>query len=153
MEVPTTEDIKADAKRAFRWSTLLPSTLWVLATFQAIARLKHPELVGTGRLFWALLPLPLMVWAFWAWEKAEKRNSEFERVVNLQATTYAYRLTVFWLFGVVLLNAAVGFPIEVWTPIPGLRDTIGWTELIMLPPLFFSFIGYMVVHRRVFPKK
>lgn len=153
MEIPSTEDIKADAKRTFRWSAVLPAVLWVLACFHAISVLQRPDTAGTTRFFWALLPLPLMVWGFRAWGKAEERNSEYERALNQEAAAFAYRLTIFWLFAVALLNAAVGFPMEVWTPIPGVRDTIDWADLVLLPPLFFTFIGFMVVRRRVFRRK
>ncbi|MES2124383.1 MAG: hypothetical protein V4503_06810 [Gemmatimonadota bacterium] len=153
MDVPTQADIRADARRTFRWSSILPGILWGLATYQAIAVLERPTTIGTARLLWALLPLPFMVWGFLSWGKTDNRQSEFEREVNQQAAAFAYRLTIFWLFGLAVLNAAVGLPMEVWTPISGVRDTIGWKDLVMLPPLFFSLIGYIVVRRKVFPRQ
>jgi len=152
VERPTTEDIRADAKRTFRWAYLLPIWLWMGAFFVAKHQLENHARVGTPRLMWFLLPLPFMIWAFWSWGASERLQDEFARAVSGRAAVVAVRCIVFFAWFLALLDAAYGMPLRIPAPF-GLPDEhFGWVEAAFV--IMFIIVGTNIRETsKVFPRK
>jgi hypothetical protein len=148
---PTVADLRADAKRHFRWKHVVPSVVWMLALHSALSRLQDPALTGTARTLWIVIPALLFVPAYWAWSAGERLHDEMNRAINGRAAIVALRLTIFWLFALTLVDAAVGLPLTIPGPFGLPDDTLGWFEAAFVP-LFLWMFAWIREHRRVFPK-
>ncbi len=149
MERPTLSDMKADAKRNFRWRYFLPNTLWIPAFYQAISRLHNPAVTGNARLFWGLMPIPFLALAIWSWHAINRASGELERAISQESTSLAFIWTVFWLFGLVLLDAAVGLPLRIPGPFGLPDESLGWPEAAFVPILLWVVAGIITTHRRL----
>jgi hypothetical protein len=149
---PSKQDILADAKRSFRWRHMLSNLLWMPALFIAIRHLNDPTVVGNSRLLWFLAPLPFFVLAYWSWASLERTRDELQQAMNGRAAVVAFRLTLFWLFALVLVDAAVGLPVRIPGPFGLPDDTFGWMEAAMVP-LFFMVGAGVREQMRVFPRR
>ena len=56
-----------------------------------------------------------------------------QTAIEGRAAVVAFRLTIFWLFGLVLLDAAFGLPLEIPAPFGLPADTLGWKEAAIAP--------------------
>jgi hypothetical protein len=150
--LPTTADALADARRSFRWRHIVPNILWPLAVLVGINRLNDPDLVGSARIWWTLGPFALFPFAWWAWTAQKRLRSEFEQEIDRKAATFAFQFTVFWLFGLALLDAAYGLPTVIPVPfgLPG--DPFGWKEAALAPLLVWA-VAFAFFHRRAFSDK
>jgi hypothetical protein len=152
LEKPSKADLLADAKRQFRWEHFVPSALWTALVITAISRLESPEIVGQARLIWFFVPIPAMVWAFWAWGSAERAQDEMARVLNGRAATVAVRCMLFFAFFLALVDAAFGMPITVPGPFGLPDEPFGWFEAAFV--CLFIVVGTGVREQmKVFPKK
>jgi chromate transport protein ChrA len=147
----TADDFRADAKRHFRWKYVLPSGVWMIVLLQAIERLQDPTLVGTPRTLWIVVPALLFIPAYWAWAAAERLQDEMNRAINGRAAIVAFRFTLFWLFALALLDAAVGLPHMVPGPFGLPDETFGWFEAGFVP-MFFWMFAWIRERRRVLPQ-
>ena len=148
----TADDFRADAKRHFRWKYFVPSLMWILVLGEAIRRLQDPALVGSARIWWLVVPALLFIPAYWAWAAAEGLQDEMNRAINGRAAVVAFRFTIFWLFGLALLDAAVGLPLEIPAPFGLPEDSLGWWEAGFVP-LFFWGYAWVRERRRLLPRR
>jgi len=149
---PTLADIRADSRRHFRWLPFAVNIAFVAMLFLAMSALEKPELSGTARLLWVAIPASLLPGAYWAWAQQTKRQDELERAVEGRAAVVALRLTLFWLFALGLVHAAVGLPLTIPGPFGLPDDQLGWREIVLVP-LFFWMFAWIRERRRVFPKR
>ena len=147
----TAADLRADAKRNFRWKYVVPSVIWILVLSQAIERLTDPTTTGSARTAWIVIPALLFIPAYWAWAAGERLRDEMDRAISGRAAIVAFRLTIFWLFALALLDAAVGLPLRIPAPFGLPDDTLGWWEAAFVPLFFWMFAGIRE-HRRMIPK-
>ena len=148
----TAADLRADAKRHFRWKHAIPNLVWLIALYTALWRLDDPTLVGASRTLWLVIPLVLFIPAYWAWARAEGLKDEMNRAIDGRAAVVALRLTIFWLFALALLDAAVGLPLTIPGPFGLPEDTLGWFEAAFVPLFMWMFAGIRE-RRRVLPKQ
>ncbi len=139
MEQIPLKDILADARRLRSRPLNIAQVLWAPVLWLAITILHSPEMIGATRTFWTVLPLPFLVLGFWATGAREKRMDEYQLAVERAAGSLAFRFTLFWLFGLVLLNASVGLPTMMWAPFGKPRDEFGWFDAAFIPVLFYVF--------------
>jgi hypothetical protein len=149
---PTAADIRADARRHFRWWTFLVNIAFVFALFHAIEVLGDGDLSERARFWWIAIPAGLLPLAYWSWARQTRRQDELERAVEGRAAVVAFRLTIFWLFAIALLHAAVGLPLTIPGPFGLPDDQLGWQEVAFVP-LFFWIFAWIRERRRVFPKR
>jgi hypothetical protein len=152
IERPTAEDLRADAKRGFRWANIVPIWIWMAAFFIAKHQLENRNWVGAPHLMWFLFPLPFMLWAFWRWGAAERLQDEFARAVSGRAAVVAVRCIIFFMWLLALIDAAYGMPISIPAPFGLPDEKFGWLEAAFV--IMFIVVGTGIRETsKVFPKK
>ncbi|MDX2260829.1 MAG: hypothetical protein SFU84_03930 [Gemmatimonadales bacterium] len=152
VERPTTEDMRADLKRTFRWAHMFPIWLWMAAFFVAKHQLNSHTPLGSSRVLWFLLPLPFMIWAFWGWRASERVQDEFARAITGRAAVVAVRCIVFFIWFLALIDAAYGMPLRIPAPFGLPDEEFGWVEAAFV--IMFIVVGTGIRETsKVFPKK
>ncbi len=140
-------DVWADARRAFRWQSTLAGFLVVLCFAVAMRQLGQSDLDTSMRWAWLLLPVPALAWAAWEQRAAERRQDEFQRMVNARAAEIAWPLTIVWIGFVALLATAYGFPVPIPAPFGLPPEAFGWVGVIMVP-LFIHMAAFIILSKR-----
>lgn len=146
METPSKEDIAADFKRNRGLRFSLAGALWMMVFYLSYNRLHDATVQGNARLFWALLPVPFFILGFWGWGVGERMGDELTRRISDEASAFAFRFTIFWLFGLALVDAAIGLPHR-----DPAGDLFGWKEAAIFPLFAWGF-GFFRAHRKYFPQ-
>jgi len=149
MTRPSLADLRADARREPLWIKLLTGT-WLLAFLVAVHQLADPDLVGSARALWAIVPVPFVLISMWAWKTLKARFSELEHAVLLEASYFAFRASLYLIFTCALLDAALGLPLSI--TVLGDTSVLGWNEAAFATLVFFL-IGWVRAYSRIFPRK
>jgi hypothetical protein len=107
MDKYSTQDALADAKRHVKAWYFIPNAMagiiWGVAVYWVLDR---PDLSEATRTFWEILPWPFLAIGLAGWFARRRRLAEVEREVENQAASISWNLTVFYLLGIVLLEAS-----------------------------------------------